>query len=75
MPCLRPPGLSDIKQCELYNKWRKIVPPEYKEIMCPRPPDKVLQKVKEEKRKKASAKKAKAKRKNAEEKSNAIGST
>lgn len=66
-PHLQPPGPSDVKQCELHNKGRKTVPPECKEITCPKSPDEVLQRAKEEKRKKASAKKAKAEGENTEE--------
>ena len=35
-------GLSDIKQCELYFKWREFLPDEFKDITCPRPSDEVL---------------------------------
>jgi hypothetical protein len=29
------PGVKEIKQVELYTKWRNYVPEEYKEKMCP----------------------------------------
>ena len=29
------PGVKEIKQVELYTKWRNYVPEEYKEEMCP----------------------------------------
>lgn len=32
-----PPGLSDTKKLELYEKVRKYVPEEYKDILCPKP--------------------------------------
>lgn len=31
------PGIKPIKQVKLYTKWRKIVPADKKDIMCPRP--------------------------------------
>ena len=49
-------GLSDIKQCELYLKWRTVIPDEYQDIMCPKPADGVLEKIKGEKREKAKVK-------------------
>ena len=35
-------GLSDIKQCELYFKWREFLPFQFQDITCPRPSDEVL---------------------------------
>ena len=49
-------GLSEIKQCELYLKWRTVIPDEYQDIMCPKPADDVLEKIKGEKREKAKVK-------------------
>ena len=49
--------LSDIKQCKLYSKWRSFVPDDFKDIICPKPPDEVLKKIdneKKEKRKKSA---------------------
>jgi hypothetical protein len=53
---LEPPGLKEIKQVELYQKWRKFVPDEFQDEICPKPSDEVLNKIKEEKRKKDAAK-------------------
>jgi hypothetical protein len=36
------PGLREIKQVELYTKWRKFVPSQYRDIICPKPSDDVL---------------------------------
>ena len=46
-------GLSEQKQCEMYFKWRPLIPAEYREALCPRPSDEVIErhrKYKEEKR-------------------------
>ena len=32
-------GIKPIKQMELYLKWRKLVPPEFQDEICPRPKD------------------------------------
>ena len=61
LPNLLPPGLTAIKQCELYNEWRKIVPDEFKDITCPRPSDEVLNKVRKERNEKATRKNKKKK--------------
>jgi hypothetical protein len=36
------PGLKDIKQVELYTKFRKFVPVEFRDEICPRPSQQVL---------------------------------
>ena len=50
------PGLSEIKQVELYLKWRNVVPDKFQDIMCPKPSDEVLEKIKNQKRDKAKSK-------------------
>ena len=50
------PGLSEIKQVELYTKWRLFLPLEYQDIMCPKPDDKVIERIKNQKRTKAKEK-------------------
>lgn len=50
-------GLSDIKQVELYTKWRNCIPHVFQDEMCPKPSDKVLDKIKKEKAEKAKRKK------------------
>ena len=40
------PGLSDIKQVHLNTKWRNLVPEEYRDITCPKPPDDVIKRIK-----------------------------
>ena len=39
------PGIPDIKQVELYTKWRKLLKDENKDITCPKPSDVVLNSV------------------------------
>jgi hypothetical protein len=57
-------GMKEIKQVELYTKWRKFVPAEFADEICPKPPDEVLenvQKARSDKNKeRASKKQAKA---------------
>ena len=50
------PGIADIKQVELYQKWRNLVPDQYQDSICPRPSDNILLKVKRDKAKKAKDK-------------------
>ena len=42
MKKLPPIGLKPIKQLDLYTKWRKIVPQEYKDITSPLPPEDII---------------------------------
>ena len=52
-----PPGLNELKQVELYTKWRKIVPKEHWESTCPKPRQEILDRVKNEKKVKARKRK------------------
>lgn len=57
----KPPGVTPIKQNEMFKKWRTIVPRKYWESTCPRPTANVMaehQKTKDEKDKKRKASKA-----------------
>ena len=60
---LNAPGIPEIKRCELYNKYRPLVPLPHQDIICPKPPKEVLEnqkKIKNDKvRAKAHAKKKK----------------
>jgi len=51
-PICIPPGLSDVKQLDLYEKVRKYVPEEYKDILCPKPSEEVIVRGKNQKREK-----------------------
>jgi hypothetical protein len=53
IPPYEPPGLRPIKQSELYNKFRPFVPPEWKDITCPAPPEEVTAANKADKREKS----------------------
>ena len=45
-----------IKQVELYTKWKKLVPDQYQDQICPKPDDSILNKVKRDKAKNAKDK-------------------
>ena len=47
------PSIKEIKQCELYLKWRKFVPTIFQDNICPKPSDEILNRNKEIKREKA----------------------
>jgi hypothetical protein len=49
---LQPPGLREIKQVELYTKYRKYIPQQWQNETCPQPDDGVLEKFKIEKNEK-----------------------
>eukprot|EP00536_Pseudo-nitzschia_multiseries_P015074 jgi/Psemu1/41184/gm1.41184_g len=48
-----PTGIKEIKQIELFTKWRKLVPAEFADIISPYPGDEVMRKFKEERNRKA----------------------
>ena len=46
-------GMSEQKQCEMYFKWRPMIPEEYRDALCPQPSEEAMErhrKFKEEKR-------------------------
>jgi hypothetical protein len=61
---LKAPGIPGIKRCELFNKYRSLVPEPYRDVICPKPPQEILdnqKKIKNDKtRAKAHEKKKKA---------------
>jgi hypothetical protein len=67
---LKTPGIPAIKRCELYNKYRPLGPQLYRDMICPKRPQEVLdnqKKIKNEKvRAKAHAKKKKPAKKEKE---------
>jgi hypothetical protein len=67
---LQAPGIPPIKRCELYNKYRALVPQPFCDEICPKPPQEVLdsqEKIKKDKvRAKAHAKKKKPAKKDKE---------
>jgi hypothetical protein len=56
------PGIKPIKQVELYKKWRPFVPHQFRDQICPRPTDEVLEAVRNEKNSKARDRTARKKR-------------
>ena len=42
------PGIPEIKQVEMFTKWRPLLPPYARDLTCPRPSDRVLQNIKDE---------------------------
>ena len=46
---LKAPGRQPIKQVELYTKYRKFVPLQWRDACCPKPSDEVLNKIKSDK--------------------------
>jgi hypothetical protein len=53
---LREPGLREIKQVELWVKWRKFIPPQFRDEICPRPDEKIITRIKKEKNDKLKVK-------------------
>ena len=45
---ITPPGLKPIKQVELYKKWGPVVPEEFRDDICPKPSDRIINQVKSE---------------------------
>jgi hypothetical protein len=56
---LQSPGRKDIKQVELYTKFRKYVPSVFQEESCPKPSDEILERFKIEKTEKVKVNKQK----------------
>ena len=54
---LVPPGIKPIKQVELYQKWRKFVLDDYKDILCPFPGQDVVDAVTKQKKESKKSKK------------------
>jgi hypothetical protein len=53
---LEAPTIPAIKLCELYNKYRPLVPQPYRDMICPKPPQEVLDNQKKIKNEKFRAK-------------------
>ena len=43
------PGIREIKQVELWKNWRQFVPDPHKDMICPEPPQEVLDRIKKQK--------------------------
>jgi hypothetical protein len=58
------PGVPNIKQCEMFNKWRPLIPDSFQEELCPKPLQSILEEqktIKKEKQKLYVSKKKKGK--------------
>ena len=51
------PGLKEIKQIELFKKWRPYVPRKYQDEICPVVSDEMIEREKKRKRERANQKK------------------
>ena len=50
------PGLRNIKQVDLYEKWGPLVPAQFRDEICPKPSDKIIKSVKKERKEKRNTK-------------------
>jgi hypothetical protein len=53
------PGLREIKQVELYTKYRPLVPEMYRDELCPTPSDEILKRIAKQKDDKRKSKRSK----------------
>ena len=54
---LERPGMREVKQVELWSKWRPLIPEEFRDRICPKPSPKVLERVRQSKIAKRNSKK------------------
>jgi hypothetical protein len=52
-------GIPEFKQVQLFNNYRKFIPPEFKDEICPRPSAEVLKRQKDDQKVRADKKKEK----------------
>ena len=52
---LEPPGLAEIKQVEMFTKWRSLLKKENQDVTCPKPTDEVMARIKKSRNEKARA--------------------
>ena len=50
---LDPPGIQDVKRVDSHEKWRRFVPTEHRDQICPKPPLEALDKIKKERNEKS----------------------
>ena len=53
---ITPPELKSKKQVELYKKWGPVVPEEFRDEICPKPSDRIITQVKNERAQKLKSK-------------------
>ena len=51
---MKTPGIKEIKQVEMYQKWRPLLPEYAKDITCPKPIDRVIENIRSQKSRKKS---------------------
>ena len=51
------PRLRNIKQVDLYHKWGPLIPEKFRDEICPKPSDKIIQSVKDERKAKREIRK------------------
>jgi hypothetical protein len=64
MEVIADPSIPKIKQCEMFNKWRPLIPASFQDKLCPKPLQSILEEqktIKKEKQKLYVSKKKKAK--------------
>jgi hypothetical protein len=59
---LNAPGIREIKQVELWKNWRQYIPHPHKDLICPEPPQEIIERIKKEKSNKVKEKTQKRKR-------------
>ena len=64
------PGVQPIKQVDLYEKWGPLVPEEFRNDICAKPPEAIIATVKEARKAKQNAKKAQNDRRTAKRQQN-----
>ena len=52
------PEIREIKQVELFTKWRKLIPEIYQDETCPKPTEEIMKRIKKNKADKAKLKKS-----------------
>ena len=67
------PGLREIKQVDLHEKWGPLVPAEFRNDICAKPSDAIIATVKEARKAKRIAKKAQNDRRRAKKAENNNG--
>jgi hypothetical protein len=59
MPVIEDPGIPSIKQCEMFNKWRPLIPATFQDVLCSKPLQSILDAEKKIKQEKAKLRKQK----------------
>ena len=54
MPAIDPPGIPEMKQVDLYQKYRGFVPDHFHHLICPKPSDEMIDRIKDHRRRTAN---------------------